>query len=168
MNSRTKLNLGLALIVVLLLAIVILKPSKEAPITATHLLDIISTLINQIRLVRPDKQALSFQRANEHWMMRTPKQAAANVPLLKRLSMIADVRCPLHYSVSELDLARLGLEPPRLRLILNHRVLSFGNTESLNQNRYIRVDDRVYLCADLYYPLLTGPAVGFMAVPTAH
>ncbi len=154
--------------VILLLAIVILKPSETPPVTATHLLDISSESINQIRLVRPGKKELSFQRQNEHWMMLTPKQVEANAPLLQRLSLIADAHCPLCYSSMELDLTRLGLEPPRLRLILNNRVLSFGDTESLNQNRYIRVDDSVYLCGDLYYPLLTGPAAGFMATPAIH
>ena len=161
MNPRSKLNLGLALSVVALVSVVILKPGQEPPSAPPTLLTLNPGQINRLQIERPEQEALSFQRQDGSWNMLTPSQAPANIPLLERLLMIADVRCPLHYQAVDLDLARLGLEPPRLRLLLNEHVLSFGDTESLNEHRYVRVDDTVYLCADLYYPLLVGPAAGF-------
>ena len=63
-------------------------------------------------------------------------------------------------------MARLPLDPPLLRLTLNDRVLSFGGTETLDPQRYVRYGDSVYLCSDRCYCLLPGNPEPFTASPS--
>jgi len=48
-------------------------------------------------------------------------------------------------------------------LTLNDRVLSFGGTETLNLQRYVRYSDTVYLRSDRCYYLLPGNPEPFTA-----
>ena len=66
------------------------------------------------------------------------------------------------YAVSELDLARLQLDPPYATAILNETAIEFGNLEPLQGLRYIRVADQVHLIPDSYLQLIEAGYTQFV------
>jgi len=85
--------------------------------------------------------------------------------LIRPIPQLAEVRCALRYPVAEMDLPRLRLDPPRLRLWLIGQEIHFGDTAPTDGQRYLRVGGTVHLCPDRWYPLLTSAAASFLAAP---
>ena len=97
--------------------------------------------------------------------MTAPDSGPANPVLIHPISQLAEARCAPSYPVADLDLPRLRLDPPRLRLWLNGQEIHFGDTAPTDGQRYLRVGATVHLCPDRWYPLLTSAAASFLAAP---
>ncbi|MFO7641802.1 MAG: hypothetical protein R6X17_11240, partial [Candidatus Competibacteraceae bacterium] len=95
--------------------------------------------------------------------MMAPETGLANPVLVGPIWRLAEMRCPRQYAVAEVDLKRLRLDPPRLRLWLNEQEIRFGDTDPTDAGRYVQVGATVFLCADSVYPLLTSAAGSFIA-----
>ena len=56
------------------------------------------------------------------------RDGPANPVLIRPIPQLAEARCAPSYAVADLDLPRLRLDPPRLRLWLNGQEIHFGDT----------------------------------------
>lgn len=162
---RRWLNLGLLGLVGGLAALAWLESGRERLAGVPALLDLTPAQTERVMAERPGQANLAFRRNDDHWWMTAPESGLANPILLNPILNIAGSRCPLRYAVAELDLKRLQLDPPRLRLWLNDREIRFGATAPTDGRRYLQIGATVYLCPDDLYPLLTSAAASFRAPP---
>lgn len=159
---RRWLNLGLLGLAVGLAALTLLEPGRRQPAPAPPLLELVPARIERIMVERSGQEPLAFIRRDDRWWMVAPGIGPANPVLVEAILRLVEVRCPRRYAVAEVDLKRLRLDPPRLRLWLNEREIRFGDTDPTDGRRYLHVGATVFLCADEAYPLLTSAAGGFL------
>ena len=165
---RRWLNLGLLGLVGGLVALVVIEPGRERSATIPPLLALTAERIECIEVERPGQERLAFERREGRegrWWMIAPVQGLANPVLIRPIPQLAEARCAPSYAVADLDLSRLRLDPPRLRLWLNGQEIHFGDLAPTDGQRYLRVGGTVHLCPDRWYPLLTSAAAGFLAAP---
>ena len=162
---RRWLNLGLLGLVGGLAALVVMEPGRDRSATIPPLLELPAERIERIAVERPGQERLAFERREGRWWMTAPEPGPANPVLIRPIPQLAEARCAPSYAVADLELPRLRLDPPRLRLWLNGQEIHFGDTAPTDSQRYLRVGGTVHLCPDRWYPLLTSAAASFLAAP---
>ena len=77
------------------------------------------------------------------------------------------VRAPVRYRrpASELDPAKLGLEPAQATLEVDGTVLKFGATDAIRNDRYVEVNGTISLVPDRFSAFLFGSAESELAEP---
>jgi hypothetical protein len=162
---RRWLNVSLLGLVGGLVALAVIEPGREQSATIPPLLELTAERIERIAVERPGQERLAFERRDGHWWMIAPERGLANPVLIYPILRLAEAHCTPSYAVAQLDLPRLRLDPPRLRLWLNGREIHFGDTAPTDGQRYLRIGGTVHLCPDRLYPLLTSAAASFLAKP---
>jgi len=160
MNQRLLLNLLMLIVVLGLVALVVYKPGIEAPIENAPLTTLNSEEINRIDIIRVDS-ALKLERRGTTWWVTGDHPIPADqhqIDTLLRLSNLVPVRS---YPSSELDIKQLHLEPASVIVLLNDTELHFGDTEPLDNLRYVRIADRVSLINDSVQNILQGTRIQF-------
>ncbi len=160
---RHWLNMGLLGLAGGLLVLTLFEPGRERPAEISPLLDLVPTRIERIVVERSDQEKLAFEQRAGRWWMTAPNTGLANPVLLDPILRLAETRCPLRYAVDRLDLKRLRLDFPQLRLRLDDSEIRFGTIAPTDGQRYLQIGDIVYLCPDSLYPLLTSAAGSFLA-----
>ncbi len=156
-DKRVWLNLALAVLLLGMAALAYFKPGTKPPAPAVKLTELKPADIHSLRIERPGKPAARFERdAKGHWQMLAPLKAAADSKRIDGILADADETSQSRYRISQLDLTKLGLKPPKLKLFLNGEEFDFGGTEPLNYRRYIRHGDTVHLVSDMLYFRLAG------------
>ena len=163
LKRRQWLNIGLLGLVSGSLALVFFDLLWERPLTILPLLDPTPAPIGSIVVERIGQERLAFERRVEQWWMTAPQQGLANPALLDPILRAAEMRCLLQYSKNQLDLKQLQLDSPQLRLRLDQVEIRFGATAPTDGQRYLQVGDKVHLCPDNLYRLLTSAAGSFLA-----
>ncbi len=165
MGPRSLLNLGLVALVVALLLVAYFRPGLESepdaqPITAQPDPATVTTLHIERELRAP----LSFTRDGDDWYLdmaeRRLPAADFQVRALLRLLKATSVHS---YPADTLDLAALGLDPPRVTLRIDDLSIQFGATDALERKRYVRIADMVHLIDDQYQHLVNGDWAGFVS-----
>jgi hypothetical protein len=159
---RRRLNLGLLGLAVGLVVLALFEPGRRQPGPAPPLLELVPARIERIVVERSGQEPLAFTRRGDRWWMVAPGIGPANPVLIEAILRLVEMRCPRRYAVAEVDLKRLRLDPPRLRLWLNEREIRFGDTAPTDARRYLHVGATVFLCADAVYPLLISAAGSFL------
>ena len=162
---RYGINLGLLALAGGLTALALVEPGRERPTGAPPLLELAAESIERIAVERPGQTELRFERRAGRWWLTAPEAGPANPVLLRSLLAIVEARCAPSYRAAEMDLPRLRLEPPRLRLWLDRREIRFGDLSPTDGQRYVGVGATVHLCPDQWLPVLTSAAGSFLAAP---
>lgn len=165
LTRRYGINLGLLGLASALAVLALLEPGREPPPALPPLLDLTPERIDHIAVERSGQDRLAFEQREGQWWMTVPERGLANPVLIRPIPQLAKMRCAPSYAVAQLNLPRLRLDPPRLRLWLNEREIHFGDTAPTDGQRYLRIGGTVHLCPDRWYPLLTSAAAGFLAAP---
>jgi hypothetical protein len=161
MKSSYLTNLVLLAIVLTLLWL----SQREQPDSeqTTQLSSLSAQAVNQIRIERPGKPAITLQKHEQQWTLSAPFPARANQTRINLLLSL--LSAPLHGQFQPMDesaLAQFGLNEPQVVLTMNEQQFAFGTTAPLNQNRYILHQGMVYLIQDDVTPLLTATAGSFV------
>ena len=168
MNALTRrygLNLGLLGLIGGLVVLVLVELGREQSTVIPPLLALTTERVERIAVERLGQERLAFERRDGRWWMTEPEHGLANPILINPILQLAQARCAPSYAVAKLDLPRLRLDPPRLRLRLNEQDIHFGDIAPTDGQRYLRVGATVHLCPDRWYPLLTSTAASFLAKP---
>lgn len=155
MGARWLLNLALALLVAALAAAVHWELQRAEH--AGRLTPLAPGTIEQIVLERRGAPVIRLQREDGTWRMRVPIAAPADTAAVQRLVAPAAARSRRTLPAHAAERARLGLEPPRIRLTLDGLTLRFGDTEPVAERRYVQVGDLVHLIDDHHLPWLLAP-----------
>lgn len=165
LSRRRWLNVGLLGLAGGLAALVVTEPGRDRSATIPPLLELTAERIERVAVERVGQSRMSFERREGQWWMTAPEQGLANPVLIRPIPQLAEARCAPSYAIADLDLSRLRLDPPHLRLWLNGQEIHFGDTAPTDGQRYLRVGGTVHLCPDRWYPLLTSAAGSFLAAP---
>lgn len=164
MRRQTRANLVLASAVALLAVFLLWSEPTEKSPAPKPLTPIAAAAVQAIHVDRTQGQAMHFERHGEHWLMTAPVGAPAyGTRISAILGLLAE---PSHaqLAVSKKELARFKLDAPAVTLRLDGHEVAFGDTDPLNDRRYVRFEGRVHLIADtLYFQLTQNP--GFFIEP---
>lgn len=144
--KRKHLNLLLVAVAVLLTATVYFSREEESAPPPLTTLD--SEAITHIEISHPGKPVIELDKGNNGWMLTEPVQITADATQVGALTALAYRETSLEYPVAEVDLERLGLEPPKWSITLDDTALHFGEKEPVKDRRYVQVGDKVLLAND--------------------
>ena len=162
MRSRVLLNVFLLATVLALSGVILLMPGEVSPIPV-RLTDIEPADIKAVRIDRPDQQIIElYKETQTSWWLAEPIAIRGSTQRIESLLEIASAESHTQLDAHEHDLARFGLDRPRVKLHLGNRGLFFGDTEPLSGRRYVLVDDRVHLITDQFYHYLNGTIPSFV------
>jgi hypothetical protein len=164
-GSRSLLNLGLVALVIALLLVAYFRPGLEPepePQPITRQLD--PAAVTTIHIERQDRAPLAFSKEGDLWYLtktggRLPAadfQVRALLRLLKATSLHS-------YPADSLELATLGLDPPRATVRIDALTVYFGTTDALERKRYVRIDDAIHLIDDQYQQLINAEWANFVS-----
>lgn len=158
-GRRLLLNLALllALAAVLWLALG-RRPVPDAP----ALLGVPAAQVEELRVVQPAQPGLHLRRGAQGWRLLAPRQLPADQRQVETVLRFLSGPASARYPRGELDPAVIGLDPPRLQLAVDGRLLEFGTTEGLSGRRYVADAEHVYLVLDGASPLLLAPWWNFI------
>ncbi|MDZ7803719.1 DUF4340 domain-containing protein [Thiohalophilus sp.] len=165
MRARLLLNLALLVTVIILVLLVSRTPDEPDTPTPRPLTDLAPDNVNQIRLQRRDQEPVTLYKEQGIWYMQQPYHLAANDYRVQALLRLLQAEYDsAHHLEEDRDPARYGLDQPGASLTYNDSlVIEFGDTEPLSRQRYVRIDDRLYLLADTHYYHTISPATGYLS-----
>ena len=104
-----------------------------------------------------------FERVDGVWWMHEPSEQRADVKRVDRLLAIAQASVRSRKPLAGLELSKLGLQPPQATLTLDTTRIAIGGFDSINGDRYVRINDEVSiaLVPDRFSPyLFAAPDTG--------
>lgn len=158
---RVLLNLVLLGVVLVLAAVLYFGGEDEdvdPPLTALS-----PAAIESITLAQTQGATLRLQKRDGRWQLIEPVQTPAEAAQAERLAALATTPVRSRLDDAGLDLAALGLAPPRFTLALDDQRLEFGMTEPLSGRRYVRRDGEVLLIDDPAGELVDGDYADLVA-----
>ncbi|VAX09523.1 hypothetical protein MNBD_GAMMA26-311 [hydrothermal vent metagenome] len=162
-HSRTIINLGLLILVVVLVLITLYEPGLDETEHKLPLTNLNPTEINSIRISDTKGRELILKKLQGHWQMTSPHQEAADETRIAQLLGIATTRSFSHFIVPEDRLAEFGLNPAPIQLKLNNVTLEIGGNESLRFRRYVRIGDQIHLISNGFHHHLMAQPDDFIA-----
>ncbi len=133
------------------------KPAQNLP----NLSSIEPNAITKIEVLRKNLDNFEFNKQGEVWRMNVPQQFLANTARINAILHILTSESHGQLNPAEVDLARFDLIDPIITLKLNDHVFQFGNTDAIDQRRYVLFDGKIHLVNDSLYAQLTTNAAFF-------
>jgi len=163
MQSRWLLNLLLLAAIAALALVALYEPGIEPTPEARTVTALTQPQVESIRVQRGAREDLLLRRrADDDWVIEGPTPLPAEPFQVDALARLAEQQAVRSYPASELDLARLALDPPASSVTLNAVQVDFGVTEPLEGLRYVRVGEQVHLVPDMYQYLIDADASQFV------
>lgn len=151
MNTRSLLNWTLLGVAAALAALVYWEPGIERPAELPKLTTLSPAAIEHL-VIRPQRgDEIRIDREQGAWMMRAPVVAYANEFRIDALLGVAQADSHAQFDAGGLELDKFRLDPPASVLRLNDVELAFGDSEPLDNRRYVRVGATVHLIDDDYF-----------------
>lgn len=113
--------------------------------------------IDRIEIQRTGVEPIRIVRQDGHWMLAQPAPAELRSTRVGEMTDIAAAESLAGYPASEVDLAALGLAPPRLILSLNGRAIAFGDRAPVGGHRYVQLGNRIHLIQDRHHHSANQP-----------
>lgn len=156
MQSRSLLNIALFLVVVLL-AVYIYDTDKreQASSTSEQLTQLSADEISQIH-IQHNQRHIELRRDDDNWRMLRPINITANSFRIDTLLNMLNTVSHAAYSTAELALDKYGISDASTSISFNDITIDFGVVNPINNYRYVRINDTVYLIDDHFYPLLSS------------
>lgn len=162
-NKQTWINIGL-LGFIILLSIVLLNTEEETNKKITRVTDIDQNEIFQIKVLRKGLDNFEFNKQNDVWALASPLKLNANNARINAMLRILKAESFAQLDKNNVALGNLGLSDPTVIMKLNDHEFIFGDTDAIDQRRYVMVNDKIHLTSDfLYQQLMTNAA--FFAEP---
>jgi hypothetical protein len=163
MASRNLLNLAMAGIAIGLGLTAWFRPGLERPAVPQPITTINPAEVDHIQISRRQRPMLTFTRQADDWLLAGDPPLPASPFQLNALLAILQAETARHYPADTLDLRELGLDPPQASVVLGARTtLLIGNTEPLDNLRYLQYGATVYLVVDRYQHLINADRTNFI------
>jgi len=149
MKARWLLNLLLLALIAGIAAFIYLRPTVEVANNTTHELSALKLAdFNRISIESPTKAATVFEKTDGYWHLTQPYKARADQRLVQRILTIVAAKSQEKFAAD--DLARFGLDKPRLKLKLDNEEFLFGTHNPVTEEQYILYKDAVYMLPASY------------------
>lgn len=90
---------------------------------------------SRIRIERGDAPAIELEKRDDRWLLTAPLAAPADAFQVERLLAILGARSSGR--LPAVDLARFGLDPPRVRLTVDGQTYAFGAINEVMREQYV-------------------------------
>lgn len=125
--------------------------------------DLTAAMVQQIIINRNPQPPIEINRNRNVWQLEQPLTANASNSRVNMLLSLLDSVPSKQFAIDEnMVLSAFGLAEPDIKLRFNDTTFTFGDTEKLSGQRYLRVDETIYLFNDSISPLLQASASGFI------
>jgi Domain of unknown function (DUF4340) len=163
MSPRSVLNLAMAGIAIGLALTAWFRPGLEPPAAPQPLTTLSPAQVSHIRISRLQRPALEFTRQADNWLLAGDPPLPASPFQVNALLAILRAQPDRRYPAASLDLQELGLDPPQATVVLDDEAtLLIGNTEPLDNMRYVQYGATIYLVADRYQHLINADRTNFI------
>jgi hypothetical protein len=163
MSSRGLLNLAMAGIAIGLGLVTWFRPGLEPPATPQPITTLSPAGVNHIQVSRLQRPELEFTRQGDTWLLAGDPALPASPFQVQGLLALLQAQTERHYPADTLDLQELGLDPPQASVILDDKTtFLIGNTEPLDNMRYVQHGTTVYLVEDHYQHLINADRTNFI------
>jgi uncharacterized protein DUF4340 len=162
-DKRFFINIGLLVFIAILSFLIINSGEKTNPVLP-HISTINQSDIVQIKVRRKNLDDFSFEKRNESWHMIEPQPFLANNARINAILRILKSESHSQLNPADVNLDIVDLKDPTIILELNNHEFRFGNTDAIDQRRYVLFEGKIHLTNDfLYNQLMTNAA--FFANP---
>lgn len=151
MKSRLWLNLALVIVVAILVALVYFKPGHKPSAPPQLLTRIPAPDVHDIKIAQPGTPTVELVRSGGIWRMTAPAALPADQFLVKSLLDSLPAVIKNSFSTVPAHLSQYGLDPASVRLWINGTEFDFGDTEPLNNYRYVLSGGQVHLTSGLLF-----------------
>jgi hypothetical protein len=164
MRNRWLVNLVLLIIASLLSLLVIFTPGLEKPAPEPQpLTEYNAKQVKRIRIEVANKETIELSKdAQGIWQITAPLALEANE---FRINSILELLATKRYKpleASTVKLEELQLVPPKMKVSFDNLTLALGTTSPVDETqRYVQINQVVYLVTDTFYEFLAGDAVKF-------
>lgn len=149
MKSRWIINLLMLVIIVGLGSYFYLQPKTQVVASKAYEISQIKLAeINTISLEFPTKAVIIFKKDAGEWRMSMPYSARVDQESIFHIMSIVAAQSNNKFSTT--DLAKFGLDKPKLKLTLNQDTFTFGEFNSVTSEQYVAYKDAVYLLPGSY------------------
>ncbi len=164
LNSRTLLNIGLLLFILLLVSTILVEPGKEPEKKPTRLTELKQSDIHDIELRRANETNIKLQKRDGIWYITEPYQLAANDFRAQSVSTLAEVKSHLQYDVKDIELDKFKLDKPEISIILNNKItLDVGGVDPIKNRRYVKNGETLHLVSDTFYYQIIGKVTAYIS-----
>ncbi|MDH3342363.1 MAG: DUF4340 domain-containing protein [Gammaproteobacteria bacterium] len=153
MQSRLLTNLFLLLLVIGLAAF--LFNNEDQQDKAISLSNVAADNIQQIS-IHHHKRDINLSKSAGQWQMTAPIEIMANQFRIKTLLNLLTATSHAQYNIENIKLEKFGFAETDTKISFNQLEISFGITNPLNNLRYVRIDNKMHLIDDHFYPLLSS------------
>ena len=159
MQSRTLVNLSLLVLLIALASFIFSRQSGDTEqLRITHIHpDTINTII-----IPRDKGDIILHKQQGDWHMQSPYQMRAHSFRIEHLLNLLQAPVDKSYDIATLDLKTFGLDKPRSEIHFDDIIIKYGKVNPINNNRYVLVDNKLYLIKDELYPLINSQPSSFV------
>ncbi len=164
MSSRTLLNGLLLVLAVSLLLVAYFQPGLEKARPLPKLTSLDTAAVKSITLLYPEGKRVVLERRKGRWYLVEPLEAEANRFRAESLLFLTQEGVIASYAPSAIDLAKVKLDKPLLRVRFDGVEVAFGDTEPLEGNRYALAGGKVVLIRDRIAPLLHADVTYFVSL----
>ena len=154
MNKKLRLNLLLVSAIILILAFLIMTSEEESVAQIFTLSSLQYGEMTRILIKRTGKEDILFNKIGNIWQITSPFTVRAHENRIVSMLALLQSRSFSQLSVEEINLNKLGLDNPSIVLRLNDEEFFFGDTNPLEDHRYILYKDTVHLISDNLFPQL--------------
>ncbi|MDH3947355.1 MAG: DUF4340 domain-containing protein [Gammaproteobacteria bacterium] len=165
MASRLWLNLALLLLIGILVLVVVYEPGRDIEPQPTRLTQLTPATVNHVYLKRVTGKDIELVKESDgQWWMHNPYYLPANDFRVQSLLRLTQTESLGGHALKELQLATYGLDKPRAVVTFNRtQQIKFGDTEPLQQRRYVQAGDRLHTIVDTFYYQAAGNPTIYLA-----
>ncbi|MDX5151242.1 MAG: DUF4340 domain-containing protein [Acidiferrobacterales bacterium] len=163
MTRQWTLNLALLLAVLVLVGIAFFQPGLVKKSAPRSLTDINPLQVKNITIERPTHDTIELGKTGSQWMLINPIHARASDFIVSNVLAIAKTPSlnQLPYDPNR-DSAKYGFGKPKAILSLDKERIVFGDTNPLNQQRYVLYHDQVHMISPNAIWAVTHKAAEFL------
>ena len=105
---------------------------------------------------------LELRKSNGAWEMLQPQTGPVNAKVMQSILDALANAVYDEYSVNDVSLKELSLDPPNLRILIDGDALEFGALSPITQKHYVRYLDKVYLVSPFLLIRFSNKADAFL------
>ena len=165
MASRLWLNLALLLLLGILVLVVVYEPGKEVEPPPTRLTQLTTDMVTHVYLKRETGQDIELVKEPDGtWWMHNPYYLPANDFRVQSLLRLTQTESLSSHPLKELQTSTYGLDKPRAIVTFDRtEQIKFGDTEPLQQRRYVQAGDQLHTIVDTFYYQAASSPTSYLA-----
>ena len=149
MIRRWLLNLLLLVLVASIAIFLYMRPPTEEKSAVTYAVsDLRLGDFSRVSVEFPTKAPVVFEKKNDYWYMTQPYKVRADQYTVQRILSVVAARSTDKFATD--DLAKFGLDQPRLKVKLDDEEFLFGTYNPVTNEQYLAYHGAVYLVASSY------------------